>query len=362
MPEGRPSIPRELRRDILVEAGHRCAIPACRQHPVEVEHIDDWAKVKEHRFENLIALCPTCHARKGEGPGQIDRKSLRQYKANLAILNSRYGDVERRLIEYCAQELARGREGRPFGGLPVMTLGFASEWQVMYLLADGYLERYPVPLRPSLYGIPLTEQYILTEAGADFVQRWMQARPLEPLTSLEVLFATLPRASVPSGAGRAGMSAVVAMVSSMPRNLPGVTGRYQAKCGRGLCALAGDQATSKLQGDLFALLDYVIGGGAQDVRAGTGTRTLRTDMVFRLPGVNLPWSSTVRTGMSATRTGTSARHAPSRTATSPASRYACGSTLSSRPASGTPFPLTCRSLLAWMPGPVPGWSCSTSST
>jgi HNH endonuclease len=180
MPEGRPPIPRELRRAVLVEVGHRCAIPACRQYPVEVEHIDDWAKVKEHRFENLIALCPTCHARKGDGPGQIDRKSLRQYKANLAVLNSRYGDVEQRLIEYCAEQLARGREGRPFGGLPLVTLGLGSEWQVMYLLRDGYLEKYPVPLRPSLSGIPLMEQYILTEAGAEFVQRWMQARPLEP--------------------------------------------------------------------------------------------------------------------------------------------------------------------------------------
>ena len=168
-----------MRRAVLIEAGHRCAIPTCRQYPVDVDHIDDWATVKEHRFENLIALCPTCHARKGDRQGQIDRKSLRQYKANLATLNSRYGDVERRLIEYCAEQLARGREGRPFAGLPLVTLGLGSEWQVMYLLRDGYLEKYPVPLRPSWSGIPLMDQYIVTESGADFVQRWMQAQPLE---------------------------------------------------------------------------------------------------------------------------------------------------------------------------------------
>ncbi|MEU0404637.1 HNH endonuclease signature motif containing protein [Streptomyces sp. NPDC006197] len=77
MSEGRPAIPAELRRRVLVEAGHRCAIPTCRRHPVDIEHIDDWAAVREHRFENLIALCPTCHRRKGSGPDQIDRKSLR---------------------------------------------------------------------------------------------------------------------------------------------------------------------------------------------------------------------------------------------------------------------------------------------
>ena len=68
MPEGRPALSAELKRAVLVEAGHRCAVPTCRQHPVDIEHIDDWAQVKEHKFENLIALCPTCHRRKGSGP------------------------------------------------------------------------------------------------------------------------------------------------------------------------------------------------------------------------------------------------------------------------------------------------------
>lgn len=62
----------------------------------------------------MIALCPNCHRRKGNGPAQIDRRSLRQYKANLAVLNSRYGELERRLIEAFAGPLrASGiRQGR----------------------------------------------------------------------------------------------------------------------------------------------------------------------------------------------------------------------------------------------------------
>lgn len=35
VPEDRPAIPAELRRRVLVKAGHRCAIPTCRRHPVE---------------------------------------------------------------------------------------------------------------------------------------------------------------------------------------------------------------------------------------------------------------------------------------------------------------------------------------
>jgi hypothetical protein len=41
----------------------------------------DWSIVKEHKFENLIALCPTCHTRYDHG--EIDRKSMRLYKAAL---------------------------------------------------------------------------------------------------------------------------------------------------------------------------------------------------------------------------------------------------------------------------------------
>ncbi|MFF3229124.1 HNH endonuclease [Nocardia suismassiliense] len=83
MPSDRPPIPNELRRAVLVEAGHRCAIPTCRQYPVEVDHIVDWAKTRRHDFDNLIALCPTCHARKTKG--EIDTLAMKQYKLNLGV-------------------------------------------------------------------------------------------------------------------------------------------------------------------------------------------------------------------------------------------------------------------------------------
>lgn len=82
MTQVRPAIEAELRRRVLVEAGHRCAVPACRQTPVEVAHIQPWCKTRNHEFDNLIALCPTCHARYDNG--EIDRKAMRIYKAQLA--------------------------------------------------------------------------------------------------------------------------------------------------------------------------------------------------------------------------------------------------------------------------------------
>lgn len=77
----RPPIPSELRRAVLVEAGHRCAIPQCNHPDVDLHHITPWHQCRAHEYRNLIALCPNCHRRADRR--EIDRKSLREYKAKL---------------------------------------------------------------------------------------------------------------------------------------------------------------------------------------------------------------------------------------------------------------------------------------
>lgn len=88
----RPSIPADIRRKVLVEAGHRCAIPTCRHIDVDVHHIIPWKESQKHEDENLIALCPNCHRRAGRG--DIDRKSLRIYKLNLRIMHDKFSQLE----------------------------------------------------------------------------------------------------------------------------------------------------------------------------------------------------------------------------------------------------------------------------
>lgn len=90
--EDRPPIPAELRRRVLVEAGHRCAITTCRHIEVDVHHITPWETCKKHEYDNLIALCPNCHRRADRG--EIDRKSLRIYKANLRFAIEKYSQFE----------------------------------------------------------------------------------------------------------------------------------------------------------------------------------------------------------------------------------------------------------------------------
>ena len=89
----RPSIPAELKRRVLCEAGHRCAIHTCRSIiEVDIHHIVPWSKCKEHNYENLIALCPNCHRLADRG--RIDKKSLRIYKANLRYVHDKFSQFE----------------------------------------------------------------------------------------------------------------------------------------------------------------------------------------------------------------------------------------------------------------------------
>jgi HNH endonuclease len=116
--EGRPPIPADIRRRVLVEAGHRCAIPTCRYIEVDVHHVVPWAQCQSHEYDNLIALCPNCHRRADRG--EIDRKSLRLYKFNLRFAHDKYSQIEMDILF----ELFRipVNEGMPWLGFNLILL------------------------------------------------------------------------------------------------------------------------------------------------------------------------------------------------------------------------------------------------
>lgn len=96
----REHIPNELQRQLMLEVGYRC--PLCHQtEPLEFEHIEDYAEVQKHEFTNMIVLCASCHGRKKDtsNPRHINRASLKRLKQSLMLLNGRYSDLERRVLE-----------------------------------------------------------------------------------------------------------------------------------------------------------------------------------------------------------------------------------------------------------------------
>jgi hypothetical protein len=153
----RPDIPTELERAVLVECGHRCSIPTCRQVPVELAHIIPWSRCKEHKFDNLIALCPTCHARYDRG--EIDRKAMRLYKLSLLLSNSRYGDLEQRVIRL----FVRDRSAEGFWWFSDM------EILLLQLLDDDLLQDSG---QTRVVGGLIQKLYKLTQKGREYVSQW----------------------------------------------------------------------------------------------------------------------------------------------------------------------------------------------
>jgi hypothetical protein len=132
----------------------------------------------------MIVLCANCHGRKGNKRGQLDRQALRRFKANLELLNHRYSEFERRLLDSFAQD-------------PLQTTIFLPgemNLLVHYLVRDGYLDEmiYPSEFiddwsvvngigKRTIIKIPRMRVYYLTEAGSDFVKNWKEAKPLDDI-------------------------------------------------------------------------------------------------------------------------------------------------------------------------------------
>jgi len=152
-----------------MEAGHRCAIPTCHQVPAVIAHIIPWEQVKKHSFDNLIALCPTCHSRFDRG--EIDRKAMEQYKANLSVLNGRYGDLEQRVLRFFAKYPDADEIELP-GGLDIL---------LMYLLEDGLLTATRSRGAARIAGVPVLafKLYRPTDKGRQFIEKWLGAEKLE---------------------------------------------------------------------------------------------------------------------------------------------------------------------------------------
>jgi len=82
----RPSVPQEVKREVLFEARNRCAV-CCHALSLEIAHIIPWRKTQDHSIPNLIALCPNCHSQAdSEGWGA---KYLKKYKEKPCAIESK---------------------------------------------------------------------------------------------------------------------------------------------------------------------------------------------------------------------------------------------------------------------------------
>jgi hypothetical protein len=173
MSNDRPPIPAGLERDLMIEAGYRCAV--CKTtEPLEIDHIIEWAVVQKHEFENMIVLCANCHSLKKNtsNPRHINRASLKRIKSNLMLLNGRYSDLERRIIDAFREALVADPEVVPWIFIPE-----SLHLLVRYLLHDGLVEGtiYISPVATgSSDGTVLRDDHlklVLTQKGKQFIEK-----------------------------------------------------------------------------------------------------------------------------------------------------------------------------------------------
>ena len=72
----RQPIPRSTRELVLLEAGYKCANPVCRHIlTLELHHIVWVSHGGGNNLDNLLALCPNCHALHSAGhiPERVEK-------------------------------------------------------------------------------------------------------------------------------------------------------------------------------------------------------------------------------------------------------------------------------------------------
>lgn len=178
MSNDRPAVPLPLQRRLKEEAGYRCAIPGCGQTVgLELAHIEPWAKVKEHKFENMICLCSTCHTR-FDIVKDIPKLSILHFKRNLSLLSHRYTQMENQVLRFWARIASHNlRPGDyKYAIHPGMMILFSN------LFEDGLFTTIPMDDSGSVIhinGIEPNVGLVPTDAGSDFIQKMVEAGDLE---------------------------------------------------------------------------------------------------------------------------------------------------------------------------------------
>lgn len=73
-------IKKHIKKNLISEAGGKCANPGCHNTRVEMHHIELWSVVKTHDQAHMIAVCPSCHDACHHGDLIIDDDTLYKWK------------------------------------------------------------------------------------------------------------------------------------------------------------------------------------------------------------------------------------------------------------------------------------------
>jgi hypothetical protein len=144
----RLAIPESIKREVLTEAGFRCAVPTCRAIlTLDINHINEVSEGGGNELSNLICLCPNCHALYHRQ--KIPRDSIRVWKNMLVTLN---GAFDRLAIDdlLFLEKLPRNTLALSGDGvLKFSKLLAAGMAQFVLLMQNGPIVTYDIFLTPK---------------------------------------------------------------------------------------------------------------------------------------------------------------------------------------------------------------------
>ncbi len=174
----RKKIPVPVQHALLMEAGYKCGNPVCRNViTLELHHILYVRDGGGNGPENLLVLCPYCHAM--HHAGQIPVEAIRHWKSMLLALNQAFDRGSTDLLLYLC--VTHGKEiwysGDAllrFAGLIAAGLvGFKTE--KLYgrtPTTSGKMGSIPTVFQGGSYELGMKVELHLTERGLQFVKAW----------------------------------------------------------------------------------------------------------------------------------------------------------------------------------------------
>ena len=163
MAKKRKSIPIDTKRFILHESGYKCANPLCRAVlTLDIHHIVQVCNDGGNAQDNLLPLCPNCHAQHHRGI--IPSESIRAWKMLILSLNEGFDKQSINLL------------------LALKELGFHyvsgdGVLQCAALIAAGFVESKIGQHREGKGGAYWrqdnpTYTIFLTDKGKSFIESW----------------------------------------------------------------------------------------------------------------------------------------------------------------------------------------------
>jgi len=165
----RTNLSESKKREILTEAGFRCAVPTCRSIlTLNIHHIVEVSKGGGNESSNLLCLCPNCHSLYHQG--NIPQDSIRCWKNMLVALNGAFDKETISNLLFLKK-------------LPRHTLALSGDGILKFShLISADLARFQILIRN---GPIIVYEIFLTDKGNQLVEAWIKGEELQPKEALK---------------------------------------------------------------------------------------------------------------------------------------------------------------------------------